>query len=141
MLIAAVYPGVQRIVFSRCSHRSQRLGHCTAAMPDRYAIMMAGHTNSELEQKYGDFARMTQALLQDGEQLEGWDTFYTCDGQFPSPDELPKYQVRQGLQVVNSPRSPHLSACPDHASSQYYLRYRGLSSPGALKTLSVRSQL
>ena len=60
----------------------------------KYAILMAGHTNPQLEDKYGDFGQMTRELLQDGEQLEEWTLFSTCDGQFPPTDQLTDFQVR-----------------------------------------------
>lgn len=65
-----------------------------AKATSKYAILMAGHTNPDLEQKYGDFGQMTRSLLQDGEQLEQWDLWSTCDGHFPTAEQLPLYQVR-----------------------------------------------
>ena len=69
------------------------LASVAMASNSKYAILMAGHTNPQLEDKYGDFGQMTRRLLQDGEQLEEWTLFNTCDGQFPSRDELTDFQV------------------------------------------------
>ena len=75
-----------------------RRATCVPMATSKYAVLMAGHTNPDLEQKYGDFGQMTrsllQGLLQDGEQSEQWDLWSTCDGHFPSAEKLSLYQVR-----------------------------------------------
>jgi hypothetical protein len=57
-----------------------------------YAVLMAGHTTTELEAEYGDFGDMAIDLLR-GDHCETWTKFNVCDGAFPTERELSSFQV------------------------------------------------
>jgi hypothetical protein len=54
--------------------------------------MMAGHTSPDMEARWGDYGCMAADLLQEGDEV--WDSFYVCDGQLPTDEELQTYDVK-----------------------------------------------
>lgn len=68
----------------------------------RFAVLTTGHAAEYCVAKYGGYGSMFITMLSDpGEE---WDEYYVVEGQFPSPEELHKYD---GFVVTGSRHDAH----------------------------------
>ncbi|EIE22629.1 class I glutamine amidotransferase-like protein [Coccomyxa subellipsoidea C-169] len=65
----------------------------------KYCILMCGHMPPKVEECYGHFGDMFEALLKDEPASEHWDTFFVVDDHWPAQGCLETYE---GIVVTGS---------------------------------------
>eukprot|EP00250_Pteridium_aquilinum_P003993 c14247_g1_i1 orf=557-1393(+) len=68
----------------------------------KFAILLAGHASEYIRKTYGGVASLFKNMLNDAGEI--WDTFHVVDGEFPSDDDLHKYE---GFIVTGSSEDAH----------------------------------
>lgn len=68
----------------------------------KFAILLSGHASEYIRKTYGGVAVLIKNMLSD--VGETWDTFHVVDGEFPSDDDLYKYE---GFVVTGSFEDAH----------------------------------
>ncbi|KAG0582537.1 hypothetical protein M758_3G066700 [Ceratodon purpureus] len=81
---------------------TQAVGAETVAKPRRFAVLTTGHAAEYCVNKYGGYGPMFITMLSDPGEI--WDEYFVVDGQFPSLEELQKYD---GFVVTGSRHDAH----------------------------------
>ncbi|CAL8462714.1 g2247 [Coccomyxa elongata] len=58
----------------------------------KFAVLVTGNSNPEIEEEFGDYGELYKALLADPDLDEEWHVFYPVNNHFPTDDDLKDFK-------------------------------------------------